>query len=151
MFHCNNTLDEIALVPGADMLNVVKASNLNTAWSSSSADFFTVSSDAEPIGSGQELYESYCRHCDNIAMMKSWGVYLEDNPNAIHDDRVNCTSSAGITMRRAAEAALQLGGGNAMAPGWRSPRCKATVFEAGQGPLRCSLARLAWEICSQSW
>jgi hypothetical protein len=151
MFHYNNTLDAIALVPGADMLNVAKSSDLNTGWSSISADVFSIHSDGKPIDSGHELYESYCRQCDNNALMTSWGVYLEDNPNTLRHDSIDCNGPLGITMHRATELALQPRGGGRIPATWRSPRCRADIFDNEQGPLYCSLARLAWETCSSEW
>merc|ERR1712139_750837 len=101
MFQYNNTLDAVALVPGPDMLNVAKVSELNTGWSSASAELFSLRSGAEVVASGHELFESYCRQCDNIDLLKSWGVYLEDNPNSIAQNTVDCKGPAGITMQRA--------------------------------------------------
>lgn len=35
---------------------------------------------------------------------------------------------------------------------WKAPRCKPeAVMNSDQGPIRCNLARLAWEYCSSTW
>merc|ERR1719311_1197284 len=87
--------------------------------------------------------------------MKVWGIYLEDNTQKVADaTRADCRQ-----LRRATEDALDLGAPGCAASGCgtgearlTAPRCRAATSKSPeQGPLRCSLARLAWESCSASW
>lgn len=154
-------LGEGALIPGSDLLNTAKRRSLNTAWSPDGGVFTLRTSASVPAGA--ELFDTYCSTCDNERMLTNWGVYLEDNPNALSDnktklidcDAVNFLPGEGTadTLREAAEAALDLSPtalSEARAEGWRSPRCRRTLASP-QGPLRCSLARLAWEYCGRQW
>lgn len=169
------------LIPAADMMNTDKASLLNTVWGETSNNIshplygpiselpgmemlkgerkFTISTGKDGVGAGQELYESYCPHCDNSRMLLNWGVYLEANTNPLpQDPRVECAAKAsstttGKSLREAAEHALDLGSlPTAQAAGWTAPRCRPEVLaDPDQGPLRCALARLAWEHCAGAW
>jgi len=155
MFQYFGTQDIIALIPGADMLNTAKDGDLNVAWSSSETEY-TMSTDSKSVASGAELLDSYCqgeeegRQCHNSEMLKHWGVYLEDNPNSADHDADTCTGEAGIHLKEVTQSALQ-DPATALSAGWRSPRCRATTLNMAQGPLRCSLSRLAWETCAEEW
>lgn len=119
------------------------------------------------FAAGVELRFHYCERCDNAAMLGHWGFAFEDNPNALEDPgAVNCAAHvterdgalhATSSLRESAEQALQLGSGEGEV--WDDnllntlPPCRSSVLEARetQGPLRCSLARLAWEYCARHW
>jgi len=155
MFQYFGTQDIISLIPGADMLNTAKAADLNVAWSSTETEY-TMNTDAESVASGTELLDSYCQNeedgkqCHNSEMLKHWGVYLEDNPNSVDHDAETCTGEVGVHMKEVTQAALQEPE-TALSAGWRSPRCHASTLNMAQGPLRCSLSRLAWETCAEKW
>lgn len=144
---CYGTSEGTAIVPGTDMLNAAKASDLNTYWSSTK-EAFSLHTKINDVAAGQELYESYCQDCDNNAMLRIWGVYMEDNPNPVDSSKVACSAQAQGPLRKAMEAVLEPKGASKK---WTSPRCKASVFSTPQGPTRCSLARLTWEYCAVSW
>eukprot|EP00747_Dinoflagellata_sp_TGD_P143506 gnl/TRDRNA2_/TRDRNA2_176398_c1_seq7.p1 gnl/TRDRNA2_/TRDRNA2_176398_c1~~gnl/TRDRNA2_/TRDRNA2_176398_c1_seq7.p1 ORF type:complete len:445 (+),score=41.97 gnl/TRDRNA2_/TRDRNA2_176398_c1_seq7:214-1548(+) len=116
------------------------------------ADYFHFEA-RRAIRPGGELYEQYCL-CENEAWLFRYGIYLEDNPvrlsaeNAIDD----CSSGALRTLVKSAlDVSPKVSDPSAHSQ-LLSPRCKAeTISSTPQGPLRCSLARLAWERCSASW
>lgn len=143
------------MVPGADLLNTEKLSTVNTVYKISNGTFSLVTNST--IQAGSELYDLYCDNCDNSFMMYVWGVYLEDNPNPIKFPPVDCTarSNGGTakSLQEAAESVLDLDTlPVAQSEGWTAPRCRASSLASyKQGPLRCSLARLAWEYCGEEW
>eukprot|EP00747_Dinoflagellata_sp_TGD_P065841 gnl/TRDRNA2_/TRDRNA2_154535_c2_seq1.p1 gnl/TRDRNA2_/TRDRNA2_154535_c2~~gnl/TRDRNA2_/TRDRNA2_154535_c2_seq1.p1 ORF type:complete len:102 (+),score=18.33 gnl/TRDRNA2_/TRDRNA2_154535_c2_seq1:382-687(+) len=99
--------------------------------------------------------------------MDMWGIFLEDNDfqndtfsdglgtvkpsqNCNAATKVNGTAATAATLRGVVEAALDLS--LAVPDGILAPRCKPSTFTATeQGPLRCSLARLAWQGCGGEW
>lgn len=138
-----------AVVPGTDMLNAAKAVELNTYWSST-PEAFSVHTKVEDVAAGQELYESYCQDCDNSAMLKIWGVYMEDNLNSVDSNAMDCSANAGL--KGAMESVLDMKSVFAFNEDkWKSPRCRPEVFSKAQGPMQCSLARLTWEYCAAHW
>lgn len=153
----NNGSNEMAvLVPGADLMNTEKLSRLNVVWKISNGSFSLITNST--VQPGSELYELYCDDCDNSFMMLVWGIYLEDNSNPLKGGPpVDCAarSNGGTvkSLQEAAESVLDLDSlPAAQSNGWTAPRCHASSLASyKQGPLRCSLARLAWEYCWQEW
>jgi len=154
--------DSPSLVPGADLLNTDRPVKLNTRWYVKD-DKFRLDTTIGGTESGVELYDEYCKPCDNTMMMSIWGLYLEGNENPL-TTRGAATCNAQIhatqphkhgkfkSLREAAEAMLDLDDVNAAGKERRtSPRCRKEVLSLDQGPLRCSLARLAFEHCLQEW
>lgn len=147
MYQYFGTQDHNALIPGADMLNTAKAVDLNVEWSSTE-EVYTMQT-GTPAASGHELSDAYCEDCDNDYLMKHLGVFMEDNANPLEEhDAQACIGDEGIHMSQLVKAALQ---DPAAYPGLLSPRCRASTLNEDQGPLRCSLARLAWESCAKDW
>lgn len=138
-----------ALVPGADMVNTAKVGAYNVEWSVTETEYI-MHTGAKPVAAASELYDSYCPTCDNSELLDAWGLYLEDNPNPVERDAKICSGEAGMRMKEATQAALQ-DAAAAVAAGWTSPRCRASIWHMAQGPLRCSLARLSWETCAEKW
>lgn len=127
-------------------------------------DTFTLSMEIAGAQAGEELTEEYCSHCSNVEMMAVWGIFLEDNVNAIQktdtsfchstsnsESESNLTrSQSSVSLRKVTEAMLDMK--STTNSNWRAPRCQAeAVVTSEQGPLRCSMARLAWEHCHAEW
>jgi len=147
MYQYFGTQDHNALIPGADMLNTAKAIDSNVEWSST-AEVYTMQT-GTPAASGHELSDAYCHDCDNNYLMNHWGVFMEDNANPLEErDAQACTGDEGMHMNQLVTAALQ---DPAAYPGLLSPRCRASTLNEEQGPMRCCLARLAWENCAKDW
>jgi len=167
--HGINEVDA-AMVPGADMLNVGMSSagldgtgSLNTEWNISDG-WFAVKTNA-PVAAGQELSERYCDECGNDLLLPVWGIFLEHNPHPLahqKESEVRCHAklpwqeqprASYKTLREATEAALDIPTGATQQRNrtMRAPRCKASAMASEQGPLRCSLARYAWEYCHLQW
>merc|ERR1719158_2791078 len=101
--------------------------------------------------------------------MNIWGVFLEDNTVRIPEDdlkEMQCITKKAVsavalqggaaapkqqpapTIRETAMAALDPDNlRDAVGKAWAAPRCRNDTVLGLQGPLRCSLARLAWEYC----
>jgi len=147
------TMDMIALIPAADMINTARPGDLNVQWSFSDTEY-TMQTDSS-VASGTELRDFYCHSddsegsCDNNEMMKHWGVYVEDNPVPVLGNAEVCAGEQGRHMKQLTEDALQ--DPASITSGWLSPRCRSSTLSQQQGPLRCSLARLAWETCVKLW
>lgn len=175
------------LIPAADMMNTAKEQDLNTqwgvdgsgglvAWADGILDSLKAAVASDPqerkfkirtkdsVYAGHEMYEHYCPDCDNSKMMERWGVYLEDNPNALRGTPLDCAAQSGkaargrnastpSSLRAVAEAALDLDDvATAGSQGRLAPRCRReTLTASDRGPLHCSLARLAWEHCAVAW
>lgn len=202
-----------ALVPGADLMNTERSTLLNTRWGMTRPeDGFTVRANNN-VGDGGELYDAYCRNCNNSRMMLLWGIYLEENTVPVEDlPADSCTQTlwqvtaaslkgmsgpaqrqlVALQVNSSVEARyhgqskwypgriteVQGGEGYPGQPRYsieyhdgdaeasiapelvrltppqvlRAPRClEATLADAKEGPLRCSLARLAWESCRSAW
>jgi hypothetical protein len=137
------------MIPGVDMVNTVEGSDLNVDYNVSE-DGFTMMTYNHPISSGGELVENYCSNCTNAKMVWLWGVYLERNPFTIPSDAKSCTGQAGMHMKEVTQAALKSVSTISVA-GQRSPRCVEETLQKQQGPLRCSMARIAWETCARAW
>lgn len=150
------------LIPAMDLMNTENSQNVNTKWSFALEDF-TLSTEMAGLQSGAELTEEYCPGCSNFMMMAIWGIFLEDNLNDLDEtdtsfcygdsksEGMNNTTSGNSSpsLRHAAEEMLDMAHLDSK---WRAPRCRAEkVMESEQGPLRCSLARLAWEQCHADW
>jgi len=147
-----------AMIPAMDMFNTDRSTHVNTKWHVSK-DAFTQRVGASTLYTGIELSDNYCSTCDNHLMLIIWGVYMEDNPNELVEE-VDCSANAGTasSLREASQSVLDLsyeGRALATANGWKAPRCRSgeavTHRGVAQGPLRCSLARLAWEYCAGFW
>lgn len=149
-----------SLVPGADFLNTDRPTSFNTYWLVKD-DNFLMDMSLGGVESGTELYDEYCTTCDNTVMMSIWGLYLEGNGNPLIT-AANCNAETGSTrphyhgkfssLREASEAMLNLSDVDAARKeGRKSPRCRKEKLSLQQGPLRCSLARLAFEHCIQDW
>jgi len=139
--------DTYALIPAADMLNTARPLDLKVNWWTSDKEFYMLTRSS--VASGTQLLGSYCQDCDNSEMMNHWGVYLEDNPNPVEGNAEACAGKDGGHMKKVTQAALQ--DPASIASGWLSPRCRSSTLNHEQGPLRCSLARLAWETCKKHW
>jgi len=152
-----------AIIPGTDMINAVpEANGANTDWRApvEMEKFFTVRAKGA-IKTGTEILESYCPQCTNTNALCDMGVYIEDLPETVSaidvslDSSVNCnanvSSSRGTSLQEVSEAVLDLVPGWHKA-GWKAPRCRGGGFNSAfQSPMRCSLARLAWEYCATFW
>lgn len=143
-----------AMIPLFDFINTGRSKILNTEWVAVRKDQEFTAMLAKGVEAGGELLENYCNDCLNDDMLLRWGVYLEDNENRFPRDRViveawgtSCGEAGGdelARMERMVAARLDVAGAEA---GWASPRCLPSALAQEQGPLRCSLARLAWEQC----
>merc|ERR1719161_325767 len=129
--------DQYFMIPGMDLLNS-DPRKVNTQWQlvhlgADQGEVFALSGyDIQP---GEEVMADYCSHCDNQAMLLTWGIFLEDNFNDLDSARVNCAAevrrenvnSAGsrsITLQEASEAILDMKGvDKAREAGWKAPRC----------------------------
>lgn len=149
-----------SLVPGADLLNTDKPYNLNTFWQKTD-DNFLMHGSSGGVESGRELYDEYCKPCDNTILMSLWGLYLEGNENPL-TRLADCNAKRDPgqlyrhgkfrSLREASEAMLDLNDIDpALKEGRKAPRCHKESFSLEQGPLRCSFARLAFEHCVQEW
>jgi len=148
-----------SMVPGADLLNTARSIRFNTRWEII-GDNFLMKADWGGAASGTELYDEYCETCGNDMMMTLWGLYLEDNRNPLKT-QAHCNAKADQnphkpgkfgSLQQAAEAMLDLKGLElARKEDWRAPRCRSELSSMDQGPMRCSLARLAFEHCKQEW
>ena len=99
-----------------------------------------------PVAAGSELTNRFCTSdCNNRRMVFKWGIYFETNSNWFDDsDRTWCNND-----KLRSEALLLLDSALS-SPSHKAPRCKKKIV-GDQAPLRCSLARLAWEYCSCRW
>lgn len=133
------------VIPLADLLNTSPAQEHNTLWHLSAENFTMSTAGKVPVAANAELFDSYCAKCNNKDMLLLWGIYLETNSNR----GLECSqrSASDKSLHNATMAMLE----TKKHPTWAAPRCKAAVFEAPQGTMRCSLARLAWEACSSHW
>lgn len=152
-----------ALIPGVDLMNTAVGTRLNTRWVPDWESGFAVST-TRPLNNSEELFLDYCSDCDNNKLVATWGVYQEDNPNKLDMKHApdclsmrNQLSAQSVTLREVAETMLEISADEA-APMAEStsqapvPRCKPDLVESDdQGLIRCSLARLAWEYCGDSW
>jgi len=145
-----------ALIPGTDLLNTASDTALNTDWQAND-DFFFLSAPS-PVAAHVEVYESYCRDCSNSALLDLWGVYEEDNVYGVHEGDVDCdawTSGHRRSLRDVVEDTVnttESGLAFARTHVLTAPRCRSGAPNSQeQGPLRCSLSRLAFEYCAQAW
>eukprot|EP00746_Dinoflagellata_sp_MGD_P011119 gnl/MRDRNA2_/MRDRNA2_123224_c0_seq1.p1 gnl/MRDRNA2_/MRDRNA2_123224_c0~~gnl/MRDRNA2_/MRDRNA2_123224_c0_seq1.p1 ORF type:complete len:462 (-),score=65.60 gnl/MRDRNA2_/MRDRNA2_123224_c0_seq1:22-1407(-) len=154
------------MIPAMDLMNTENSNNVNTQWSFALEDF-TLSTEMAGLESGAELTEEYCPGCSNFLMMAIWGIFLEDNLNdldeadtsfchggsnfqGVSNTTSNKSSAMQPSLRYVAEEMLDIP--HHQDSKWRAPRCRAEkVMASEQGPLRCSLARLAWEQCHADW
>lgn len=153
-----------AMIPALDLLNTEKDSKVNTHWYTTDDEFILEMKDDVRIG--EELYDTYCPSCDNSALLFVYGMYMEDNVNILGEDpdspsssgphggssHVDCNAgdATNSSLHKITEAILDLGveGLDAYRRfGWTAPRCRSEVLDLAHGPVRCSLARLAWEHC----
>jgi hypothetical protein len=139
--------EDDSLIPASDLMNTGMQLNTNYHYNKT---HFVVSVKGQ-VAAGAELYDAYCSSCDNKAMMSIWGVYLEDNNNKVQRAGLSCNEK----LRNATQSALDHTNARSQREfyqnRWKAPRCKTETFQQSQGPLRCSLARLAWESCAQVW
>lgn len=142
----------LSVPPYTDMANT--DSNVNAAHSykmeksegSKVAERFGIVHTLIPIPAGSEVTISYCSYCHNYEMVTKYGIYLEGNPNRI----THYTTSWCSKLKKVALALLEDDRTSDVAvPGQTAPRCKQVHGE--QAPLRCNLARLAWEHCGCKW
>jgi len=143
------------LIPGCDMVNTAEGAELNVGYEVSQAGF-AIKTQGTPLSAASELEENYCSNCTNSEMVKHWGVYLEKNPFPIEPSPESCdgedfdSNINAMFTKKSTLAALE-DPAPAIAAGLRSPRCHANIWSTKQGPLRCALARLAWETCAEEW
>jgi hypothetical protein len=140
---------ENVMIPGVDMVNTVEGSDLNVDYRISE-EGFSMMTYSHPISSGVELVENYCSNCTNTRMVWLWGIYLESNPFTINAEPGVCAGEAGRHMKEVTAASLQ-DAASVKVASQRSPRCLKETLERTQGPLRCSMTRIAWETCAATW
>jgi len=148
--------DAPLMVPVVDLINTERSDTVN-AQVEFNMDMVSLVVSSAWVGSDEELLYGYCQTCDNDIMLYQWGVFLEGNTNPLPEDHtvdcdgnhaaVNASSGHAKSIRENAFAALDVGS----QPVGTVPRCKESTFASEQGPLRCSLARIAWEYCGHSW
>lgn len=153
-----------ALIPAVDLMNTAADKDVNAVWQPENIGF-TVNA-VKPIEPGQEILIDYCSNCDNQKLLAQWGMYLEGNPNKLDPKKApDClsvrsdTTGRPVVLREVAEAVLDLasqdaaGAADAKSGAAGVPRCKEEGMQQleQQGPLRCALARLAWEYCGDVW
>lgn len=153
------------MIPGIDLMNT-DPRRVNTQWQKvnlpEQGEVFALSGYA--IEPGHEVMVDYCSDCDNQAMLLTWGVYLEDNPNdldhsagvhcaaEVKGNHVNHTGANPTTLQEAAEEMLDMKElDKAREKAWNAPQCDLKKLGMEQSPLRCSLARLAFESCADEW
>jgi tetratricopeptide (TPR) repeat protein len=142
------------IVPAVDLLNTGRKEKLNTQSSSNSGVFELKTT--RHIAAGEELFLQYCAECDNEILLAGFGFYNEDNANNLNNlGIVDCPA-----LESFATAELYLEGDAveaSLSNGWSAPRCDPRTrkytdgSEVLQPAIRCSLARLAWESCAESW
>eukprot|EP00929_Paragymnodinium_shiwhaense_P065263 TRINITY_DN32735_c0_g1_i2.p1 TRINITY_DN32735_c0_g1~~TRINITY_DN32735_c0_g1_i2.p1 ORF type:complete len:239 (+),score=37.50 TRINITY_DN32735_c0_g1_i2:637-1353(+) len=147
-----------ALIPGVDAMNTAVGENVNVVWRPENIGLTVTALKAmEP---GQEVLIEYCSDCDNSKLLAQWGIYLDGNPKKLDSSTApDCLSVRSpitgqpVVLREVAEAVLDLPVQDADAATARLPRCKEESIRQAdrQGPLRCALARLAWEYCGGIW
>lgn len=152
--------DTPVLIPGIDFINTETPNKLNSRVNLYS-DSATLAVDSSlGVKSGEELLFGYCPDCDNSKLLLQWGVYLENNPNRLDANAVDCSADTAQgegktakSLKDVTEEMLDYSGFSEES-GQGAPRCLSAALSSdkeGQGPLRCSLARLAWEHCGHSW
>jgi len=152
------------MIPAMDLLNTENSEEASAQWDIAHMEF-TLSTQLAGLSAGAELTEEYCPSCSNFELMAIWGIFLEDNLNDVGEtDTSFCYNSANstgksnltsdqspVSLRKATEAMLDFKS-QSLSSQWRAPRCQPEkVMSSEQGPLRCSLARLAWEQCHVEW
>jgi len=138
------------LAPAADMVNTGRPEQLNLSpaliMTSPDAPQATLRLTASRfIAPGEELITSYFDSLDNEDVLFRWNMYLEGNPEILDASDEPCFDEQG-TWRSATLSMLE-----PVTQELPVPRCKAASLSSFQGPLRCSLARLAFELCGQLW
>lgn len=104
---------------------------------------FVVSHALDP---GQELISSYFTGLDNEDVLFRWNMYLEDNEIGLAaGEAVAICTDERHDLRAATLKQLDLEEQRPV------PRCLHSGIIEGQVLLRCSLARLAYELCAASW
>eukprot|EP00931_Biecheleriopsis_adriatica_P050462 TRINITY_DN29220_c0_g1_i2.p1 TRINITY_DN29220_c0_g1~~TRINITY_DN29220_c0_g1_i2.p1 ORF type:complete len:398 (+),score=53.37 TRINITY_DN29220_c0_g1_i2:229-1422(+) len=146
-----------AMMPAIDSINTAAKGRWNVAVQPKYfSDVEEVKLGPGGLRAGAEALIPFCDSCDNSQMLLQWGIYLEDNSVLIQDlfeaPKANCSRS----LQEVTIASLDVSASTAEAArlaGWAAPRCRQDLMSAieDQGPLRCSLARLAWERCSEAW
>lgn len=150
------------MIPAADVLNTPERSSKANIQAMTMLGVFTFATNRN-VALNEELLFEYCSTCDNTVMLSKWGVYLEDNfkgnrGGSSHRATCNTTNNVSnsqvpvLALRRATEASLDVQSvSQAKNSKWTAPRCHPESLSGHQGPLRCSLARLSWELCVKEW
>ncbi|CAE7945001.1 unnamed protein product [Symbiodinium sp. KB8] len=138
------------LAPAADMVNTGRPEQLNLSpsllMSSPEAPEATLRLTASRfVAPGEELITSYFDSLDNEDVLFRWNMYLEGNPEILDASDEPCFDEQG-TLPSATLSMLE-----PVMQEFSVPRCKAAAMSSFQGPLRCSLARLAFELCGHPW
>lgn len=152
-----------ALVPLMDLLE--GESSLNTQYSVSGANqkssLYRLVTDST-VKQGSKVYGSYCPSCDNEHLMAFWGLYFENNPNQLKREsslsrpHADCSNAGrphpvAHSLKDAALAMLDVDAYKAEG-NLTAPRCRQDMVNSAQpSPLRCNIARLAWEYCAADW
>lgn len=158
-----STSEGHAMIPGADLLNTAPGDSLNSEWDVSKSVFSIKVPTA--VTARTEVYDVYCAACNNYRMLSIWGVYMEDNVNLVSDGsfrfrKLKCSAwtwGRRHKLRTLVEDSLDIseqGLALVSSQNLTAPRCRhqaLAVPQKDQGPLRCSLARLTWEYCANSW
>merc|ERR1712014_12790 len=102
------------------------------------------------IYAGEELVNAYCdEKCDNLKMVWTYGIYLENNPNHVYA-MAKLPACRDEDLRREVLKRLEETSASHVAiPDKTAPRCKGNLTHIEM--TQCSLARLAWEACGCRW
>lgn len=139
-----------ALLPAADLMNTGTSEQVNTAWwfedtdHDGESDHYYLQSKGD-APKGEEYFEAYCSTCTNHDMLLSWGIYIENNDNTL--DKLD--DEACSQLKRHFGDYLDFSDQPKEAV--RSPRCQPSTVKLVQGPMRCSLTRLAYESCGEKY
>jgi len=124
-----------------DFANCTYADGVNMEYFCDESDTWSFWTTRD-VKAGEELFEDYCSR-DNEKNMESFGVYLEDNPTKPPTLDGSACRALQPMIQKSLDAPLP---GNTA----RVPKCKVTISsDPDQGPLRCNLARLAYEQCQR--
>eukprot|EP00747_Dinoflagellata_sp_TGD_P151427 gnl/TRDRNA2_/TRDRNA2_177207_c2_seq9.p1 gnl/TRDRNA2_/TRDRNA2_177207_c2~~gnl/TRDRNA2_/TRDRNA2_177207_c2_seq9.p1 ORF type:complete len:320 (+),score=26.73 gnl/TRDRNA2_/TRDRNA2_177207_c2_seq9:418-1377(+) len=143
-----------AVVLPFDLLNTAEAQRINVKAELSKGQVLIRTTRFVP--EGDELLIEY-KDAPNIQMVYDYGIFLEENSNPskpfMSHYPMDChvkvgRNGTGSSLKEVTKAVLE----RRWEPYMVAPRCREEVVLASdQGPLRCSLARLAWELCGDTW
>eukprot|EP00747_Dinoflagellata_sp_TGD_P151402 gnl/TRDRNA2_/TRDRNA2_177207_c2_seq36.p1 gnl/TRDRNA2_/TRDRNA2_177207_c2~~gnl/TRDRNA2_/TRDRNA2_177207_c2_seq36.p1 ORF type:complete len:359 (+),score=26.17 gnl/TRDRNA2_/TRDRNA2_177207_c2_seq36:418-1494(+) len=151
------------MLPVLDLLNTAEAERINTQRKFFNGQLQVRTSMFVP--KGHELFNTYYP-LPNLHLVGFYGLFLDSNSHPwgskgmmskmlVHDlglPNVDCYARVGrngtrSSLKEVTDAALE----RRWEPHMVAPRCREEVLSTNQGPARCSLARLAWELCGDTW